>query len=246
MSAGTAWRLERFDELPSTSDFCVARAKAGAPAGLAVLAHAQTAGRGSRGRSWQAPVGNLNLSVLLRPDVAPAECGVFPLLAGIAVGQAVEQFLPPGIVTTLKWPNDVLLGPAKLAGILIDAAPSGARLDWLVIGMGVNLRHAPEIPGRLTTTLAARRGDVTAPQMAEAVLERLEVWLEVLDRSGAKAVREAWLERAHPVGTRLEVAAGGQVRRGSFAGLSESGELLLAGESGIEAINTGDVLLGTG
>ncbi len=246
MSAGSAWRLEFYDELPSTSDYCVARAKDGEPAGLAVLAHAQTAGRGSRGRSWQAPVGNLNLSVLLRPDAAPAQCGVFPLLAGIAVGQAVEQFLPPGIITTLKWPNDVLLGPAKLAGILIDAAPSAARLDWLVIGIGVNLRHAPEIPGRLTTTLAAQRGDVTAPAMAEAVLERLAVWLEVLARSGPKAVREAWLERAHPVGTRLDVAAGGRVRSGSFAGLSESGELLLAGESGIETINTGDVLLGAG
>ncbi len=135
------WRLESFEELGSTSDVCAARAKNSEAEGLAVLAYKQTAGRGSRGRSWQAPEGNLNLSVLLRPARPAAEAGMAALFAGIAVAEALEQFfLAP---TMLKWPNDVLLDGAKLAGILIDAAQNGPKLDWLVVGIGINLRHAP-------------------------------------------------------------------------------------------------------
>ena len=106
-----AWRLERYDELGSTSDECVARAKAGAAAGLAVQARRQVSGRGSRGREWTAPEGNLSLSFLLRPDRPAAEAGLFSLLAGIAVVEALapwSQTLP-----MLKWPNDVLLGRRK-------------------------------------------------------------------------------------------------------------------------------------
>jgi len=232
------WRLEVFEELGSTSDFCVARAKAGEPEGLAVLALQQTAGRGSRGRSWQAPPGNLNLSVLLRPARPAAEAGMFSLLAGLAVAEALEKFFSPP--TMLKWPNDVLLGGAKLAGILIDAAPVNQKLDWLVIGIGLNLRTAPLIPGRATTALAQHSTEVAPHEATEAILARLSHW----DQSDAAAIRQAWLARAHPIGTRLEIRTVQQTRGGTFAGLSPSGELLLRTETRIEPISTGDVMLG--
>jgi BirA family biotin operon repressor/biotin-[acetyl-CoA-carboxylase] ligase len=240
------WRLEVFDELGSTSDFCVERAKGGEAAGLAVLAKTQTAGRGSRGRVWIAPPGNVNLSVLLRPENPVSEAGVFPLLAGLAVAEAVEVFLPRGVPPTLKWPNDVLLNGAKLAGMLIDAAPVGTRLEWLVLGIGVNLRHAPEIAGRQTTTLAAYNGQADAEIAAGKILERLGFWLGVLASSGAGPVQAAWLERAHPLGTALEIHAASGIIKGEFAGLSAAGELLLARGQSIERINTGEILLGSG
>ncbi len=230
-----AWRLEAFEELGSTSDLCVARAKSGEAEGLAVLALRQTAGRGSRGRSWVAPMGNLNLSVLFRPANPAVEAGMFSLLAGIAVADALEQFFAPP--TMLKWPNDVLLGGAKLAGILIDAAPNGARLDWLVTGIGVNLRSAPEIAGRRTTSLAAHGVDLAPNTAAAAILGRLCEWH---DASPAK-IRDAWLARAHPIGTELHIAG---AQSGTFAGLSPAGELLLQTKTRIEPISTGDILLG--
>lgn len=234
----TGWRLEVFEELASTSNECTERARAGEAGGLAVLALRQIAGRGSRGRVWQAPQGNLNLSVLLRPRRLAAEAGMFALLAGIAVAEALETLAD--ITVTLKWPNDVLLGQAKLAGILIDAAPAGLGLDWLVIGIGVNLREAPRIEGRQTTSLGEHGVELEPLIVAHAVLERLRHWQ---DESSA-AIRDAWLLRAHAIGTPIEVHAGGRRLQGSFAGLSVGGELLLRAENRIETISTGDVLLG--
>jgi BirA family transcriptional regulator, biotin operon repressor / biotin---[acetyl-CoA-carboxylase] ligase len=231
------WRLEVFDQLGSTSDLCTARAKTGEAEGLAVLALKQTAGRGSRGRSWQAPEGNLNLSVLLRPARPAAQAGLFSLLTGIAAAEALEQFFAPP--TMLKWPNDVLLDGAKLAGILLDAAPSGQTLDWLVIGIGMNLRHAPEIPGRATTSLAAHGVNISPHEAAGAVLSSLSRW----HKAEPGAIQKNWLDRAHPIGTHLEIRGLHGTQAGTFAGLSPTGELLLRTKNRIEPISTGDVLL---
>ncbi len=217
---------------------CAERARAGEAGGLAVLALRQSAGRGSRGRVWQAPEGNLNLSVLLRPQRPAAEAGMFALLAGVAVAEALESLASPAVV--LKWPNDILLGQAKLAGILIDAVPSGLGLDWLVIGIGINLREAPRIEGRRTIALGEYGIELAPQTVANAVLERLEYW----QNAPSAAIMQAWLARAHGIGTPIEVQTGGKLLQGSFAGLTLAGELLLQSENRIEAISTGEVLLG--
>lgn len=234
----TGWRLEVFEELASTSTECAERARAGEAEGLAVLALRQSAGRGSRGRVWQAPEGNLNLSLLLRPRRPAAEAGMFALLAGVAVAEALDSLT--SLAVSLKWPNDVLLGGAKLAGILIDALPSGARLDWLVIGIGMNLREAPGIQGRRTTALGEYGVDLAPQTVAGAILVRLEHWQD----APSTEIAQAWLARTHPLGTPMEIQAGAKLLQGSFAGLSPAGELLLQCENRIEAVSTGEVLLG--
>jgi BirA family biotin operon repressor/biotin-[acetyl-CoA-carboxylase] ligase len=239
-----AWRLEQYEELGSTSDLCITRAKEGEPEGLAITAARQTAGRGSRGRNWLSSPGNLALSVLLRPQVKPSESSIFPLLAGIAVAEAVRNVCPPGLQPMLKWPNDVLISGAKIAGLLIDAAPRDGRIDWLVIGIGINLGFAPELPGRLTTSLAAHAVTVTPQAAAQAVLDKLATWLEIFARQGAPDIIDAWLQRAHPIGAEIEVRGVNQTAAGTFAGLSPTGELLLNVENRIEIFRTGDILLG--
>ena len=239
-----AWRLEPYDALESTSDTCILRAKSGEPEGLAILALRQTAGRGSRGRQWEAPAGNLNLSVLLRPKLPMAQFSVFPLLAGIAVADAVSAFLPADAAPVLKWPNDVLLGGAKLAGILIDAAPNNDASGWLVIGIGINLISAPQLPNRRTTTLAAYGGQAKPPEAAQMVLNFLGHWLDVLDHSGLPPIIDAWQQRGHPIGTQLHLTGVNAEITGRFAGLSPSGELLLNVGNRIERFQTGEILLG--
>ncbi len=216
-----AWRFQTHDELPSTQDAAIAAAKSGDPGRLAILATVQTAGRGSRGRAWVSPQGNLNLSVLLRPEPGPVEPGRWSLLAAVALHDALASFAP---TATLKWPNDVLLDGAKLGGILIDSQ-MGTSLEWIVIGIGVNLREAPQIEGRPATCLPPPAP--AAKTLAHSILARLDDWTT----KDTTQVTAAWLDRAHPIGTLLDVRLPQRRLTGTFAGLSPRGELLIAGEA---------------
>jgi BirA family transcriptional regulator, biotin operon repressor / biotin---[acetyl-CoA-carboxylase] ligase len=237
------WRLRNYETLESTSDLCVTLARAGEPDGLAVLARRQTKGRGSRGRNWESPAGNLYLSVLLRPAGNAVEAGRWALLAGVALAEALEHRLRDPSTIRLKWPNDVLLAGRKLAGILIDSEiDAEGRLEWLVIGLGANLVQAPAIAGRSVAALA-EAGVASAPEaVAARVLERLRHWQHARHVQGFEAVRTAWLQRAHPVGTQLTVRFAGQVLSGSFVGLDEDGSLLLQGTSGVRRLPTAEIL----
>lgn len=226
------WRLEVHETLGSTSDLCREHALAGEAGGLAVLALQQTAGRGSRGRAWVSPPGNLYLSLLLRPTTKPREAGMWALLAGVAVAEALAEF---GVV--LKWPNDILHDGAKLGGILIESsmAASGA-LDFLVIGIGLNLAHAPILPERRTATLAG----AADPQVtAQRILDRISHW----QSAGWQAVRGAWLRHALPVGTEMTLRQGDTHCLGRFAGLSDDGSLLLAEGESVRLVSSGEIWL---
>lgn len=240
----SAWRLRRYASLASTNDLCVQLAREGEPEGLAVLADRQTAGRGSRGRTWESLPGALCLSVLVRPACSAAEAGHWALLAALALHGALAPFAQPGDAISLKWPNDVLINGRKLGGILLDAS-AGANdgLDWLVIGFGANLAQAPEGAGAL--------GTVPDPAaVAARVLDGLDRAQRVRREEGWAQVRAAWLRQAHPVGTPLRVRSGILEAAGAFHGIAEDGALLLrvsaeSGEAGtVRAFPTGSVLLG--
>jgi BirA family biotin operon repressor/biotin-[acetyl-CoA-carboxylase] ligase len=240
------WRLRSYPSIESTSDLCATLAAAGEPEGLAIMALRQTAGRGSRGRNWQSPVGNLYISVLLRPPGMLAEGGRWALLAAVALSDTLAALLPDPGPLSLKWPNDVLLHGRKMAGILLDAtATKEGAIDWLVIGCGVNLVHAPEVPGRRTACLAEFVPPPTPRAMAGALLDRLAHWRAVRALDGFGPVRTAWLARAHPVGTKVQLAYNGRLLGGTFAGLADDGSLLLATGGRVEAFATGEILLQT-
>ena len=216
----SSWRLQHHAQLASTQDTAIAAAHAGEAGRLAVLADGQTAGHGSRGRSWTAPAGNLNLSLMLRPRSRLPDPGYWAMLAGVALHAALAPF--SGMLM-LKWPNDLLLAGAKLGGVLIDSClASSGHLDWVVIGLGANLAQAPLCARRET---AGRPAPAPAPDMiARSVLQAFDYWAKADPRS-------AWLARAHPPGTAIDVVTPQRRVRGRFAGLTESGELLLEGES---------------
>lgn len=240
---GPAWRLDIHAALPSTSDLCAARAAAGEPGGLAILARRQTRGRGSRGRSWESPEGNLYFSALLRPGGDAAEAGRWALLAGVAVAEALLPHLPDSTALRLKWPNDVLLHGRKLGGILVDSALRPDRtLDWLVVGIGLNLAHVPALADRVPACLAEVAPPPAPETMAAAVLDRLAHWERVRAEAGFAPVRAAWLARAHPCGTQLSVRQGASAVQGRFAGLTEDGALLLDVGGSVRALPTGEVL----
>lgn len=141
---------------------------------------------------------------------------------------------------TIKWPNDLMVGKAKLCGMLLERVG-----DAVVVGFGMNVASAPEIEGRITTSLAScgAASDIDAARAAEALAEHFAVWLERWRQDGLSVVRMAWLAAAHPLGSPLRAMLpdGSQVE-GCFGGLAQDGALILGLVNGSEAvIHAGDV-----
>ena len=222
-------------ETGSTNDDVAALAAAGAAEGLWLRAERQSGGRGRQGRAWASPPGNLYASSLvrLRPGDPPPPS--LALVAAVALQEVANGWAPSAGIR-IKWPNDLLAGGAKLAGILLERAG-----DAVVIGFGANLAHHPKGLGRPVTSLAALGGaapDVAifAEQLAESFARYLALWRS----AGVAAIRGAWLDRAHPPGTALTTPEG----EGLFDGLDETGALRLRLPHGeTRLIHAGDVFL---
>lgn len=243
MKAPHRFRLRVHEALPSTSDLVAQLAEAGEPEGLAILARRQTAGRGTQGRSWEGRAGNLHLTVLLRPTDPIRQGPQWSLLAAVALADAAAHHLPATAQLALKWPNDLLLGGAKAAGILTEAAADAqGGIAWLSLGFGVNLAHAPEVPGRATACLADALAAPPAPEaFAETLLAALEARRAERLRDGFAAIRAAWLARGPALGTHLAIRRERRDTAGRFAGLAEDGSLLLATGGQVHAVASGEV-----
>lgn len=201
-------------------------ARQGAEEGLWLRAERQTAGKGRLGRQWVSEPGNLYASTLVHLRPADPQPATLALVAAVALHRAVSVFLPDA--ARLKWPNDLLIGDAKLSGILLERCD-----DAVVVGIGVNLAHHPDLPDRATTGLAAAGAVVTAAAFLDVLAEAFGRWLTVWRGQGLAAVRDAWLAGAHPVGTALSVRLpDGSTRDGLFDGLDADGALILRLASG--------------
>jgi BirA family biotin operon repressor/biotin-[acetyl-CoA-carboxylase] ligase len=202
-----------------------------------LVALRQDAGRGRHGRRWEALDGNFFGSTLVQLRDRDPPAPALALAAGLALIEAVDV-AAPSVPLSLKWPNDLMSGDAKVAGILLER--SG---DKVVAGFGVNLAAAPVIEGRQTGALgAAVTPQAFAPLLAASFARLLAAWRSAT----AEAFARAWLERAHPVGTPLDVHSGpGERLAGSFDGIEPDGalRLRLAGGS-VEVVRAGDVTLG--
>jgi BirA family biotin operon repressor/biotin-[acetyl-CoA-carboxylase] ligase len=236
------WRLAVHDELASTQDGVLAAARAGEAEGLAILALRQTAGRGTQGRPWQSRPGNLALSFLLKPAGPARDLPQWSLLAAVALADAVAAELPPNATLRLKWPNDLLLGGAKCAGILTEGAPAAGGIDWLVFGVGVNLAWAPELPDRPTACLAALITPPSPVAFAWRLLAAVDRWRQILAQHGFEPIRRAWLERGPSPGDPITLKqADGRVLQGSFGGLARDGRLLLCEKGRMVEVASGEV-----
>ncbi|WP_207537046.1 biotin--[acetyl-CoA-carboxylase] ligase [Sabulicella rubraurantiaca] len=233
--AASRWRLRIFEALESTQSLVSGLAEAGEPDGLAVMARRQTAGRGREGRGWEGPSGNLALSVLLRPGGPARDLPQYGLLAAVALHETASRFAS-GL--SLKWPNDLLRDGAKCAGILAEGAVDGqGGIAHLVLGFGVNLAHAPEVPGRATAAL----GPVVPEEFAEALLVSLDAWMTRRLVGGFAPIRAGW-EAAGPTrGETLTLRQGTGTVSGRYEGLAEDGGLMLATGGRVHRFLAGEV-----
>jgi BirA family transcriptional regulator, biotin operon repressor / biotin---[acetyl-CoA-carboxylase] ligase len=226
----------------STNDDLVSMAREGAPEGTVVGADHQRAGRGRRGRSWEAAPGDaLLVSVLLRPPVAPVDAGPLTIAVAVALAEALEA-LGVGPVA-VAWPNDVLVGGRKVAGILLELAADQERVSWVVAGVGVNVRSAPALPdARWPPASLAEAG--APPARAEllarflrALSRRYRGWLA----AGPGELLRTFEALDALAGRRVELSLAGETVRGEAAGVDELGRLRLVTPDGERRFASGEV-----
>lgn len=237
--------VEVLHAAPSTNAIVADRAREGAPDGLVVVADHQTAGRGRLDRSWETPAGTaLTFSMLVRPTVPPAAWPWLPLLAGYA---AAKTLTARGYDAGVKWPNDILIGERKVAGILVERVetPTGPAA---VIGIGLNTgMDADELPVPTATSLSLESGE--APDRTELLLELL---------AGIREAYDAWQLGGEPAALRLAesytsacVTLGQQVRvdlpdgttlEGRAVDIDRLGRLVVDAADGRHEVGAGDVV----
>lgn len=238
------FRRLAFARLASTNDEARRLAEDGAAAGLVVTADEQTRGRGRHGRGWTSPPGNLYCSLLLRPDMPPAEAAGLAFVAGLGLIDGLRALAPPGAALALKWPNDFLIDGAKAAGILIESGPIvDGRCRWLVIGTGVNCMSAPTDTPYPATSLAAAGFSVHDPDSVLAAwLGGFALWESRWRADGFVPVRAAWLAAAQGLGGLVRVQLGNGSLEGRFVDLSPAGALCLEDADGLpRMVAAGDV-----
>jgi BirA family biotin operon repressor/biotin-[acetyl-CoA-carboxylase] ligase len=232
-----------FESIDSTNEEARRLAGCGEQGPVWITAGQQTAGRGRRGRSWVSPPGNLAATLFLRPDRPANTCAQLSFVAALAVSDVVSRQARSADVR-VKWPNDVLADDRKIAGILLESAGSGGeRLDWLAVGIGINLAHFPPDTEFPATSLAQLGAMV--PTSADAVGRLAQAWSRWYDewqRDGFGRIRDVWLSRAARLGARIRARLASEETSGVFEGIDQDGALILRERPGqTRAIAAGEV-----
>lgn len=237
-----------FNVLDSTNHYASKLAHQGKPEGTVVIADCQTGGRGRFNRVWQSPPGrNLYTSIILRPSVEPSIAPQLTLTAGVAVVDVLSQYCEKPV--TLKWPNDVQVGGKKICGILTEMRTSGASVDYVIVGIGINLNMRKnefheDFREASTSVREENNDDVSRLQFTIDLYASFERWYKMYCSEGFEPIRTAWLDYAGIVGKQIRVNQPDDVRRGTALGIDEYGALLIFDdEQNIKRILSGDVSL---
>ncbi|MGO9170957.1 MAG: biotin--[acetyl-CoA-carboxylase] ligase [Rhodomicrobium sp.] len=233
-----------FDSLDSTNEEALRRIGAGCEGPLWIVAGEQSQGRGRGGRRWHSPKGNLYASLILRLSVSASVATQLSFVAALAVHDALASQLTPAQTADLrlKWPNDVMFGGAKIAGILIESlAAVKGNGAVAVIGTGINTGVAPSDTGRPAAGLGL--GPAGTAQVFDALAAAFVTWLGRWEEGkGFAAIREVWLSRALALNEPITVSLNGSSIRGKFCGVDQGGALQLETGLGVViTVNAGEI-----
>ncbi len=240
-------KIEYFDEIDSTNTVAARLARKGAEEGVAVIAERQYQGRGRLGRSWFSPSFlNLYISFILRPPVPPSVAPQLSLVAGLAVAMAVEEEGAEGV--TIKWPNDILVGDRKLAGILTETEAEADRVRWVVVGIGANLnctrsQFPAQLRGQATSLRIAVGRKVDRCRFTARLCGAVDGCYGSFLKGGFGAIRRQWQRRAYLTGREVVVESLGERVGGRVQGVDSEGALLVDSGGARRRILSGDVTL---
>lgn len=238
-------RVVFFEETDSTNVQAHRLAKEGAAHGTVVVADMQTAGRGRRGRSWlQAPGEMLALSIVLRPHISPEKTSMLTLVAALASALSIEKVT--GVSCQIKWPNDIVINNKKAAGILTELQLQSSVVDYVIVGIGINVGAAffPEEIRKTATSLYLETGKpVDRNQLlAELLCEMERLYALFLEQEDLSCIKEEYLSRLINLGREVRVLDPKGEYRGTGCGITDTGELLVRREDGsMEQIYAGEV-----
>lgn len=239
-------RLICFRETESTNMVAFRIAEEGADEGTVVVAEAQHHGKGRLGRRWESPSGvNLYCSLILRPPILPTQAPQLTFLSAVAVARAIAETTP--LQPVIKWPNDILVGGGKVAGLLNEMSAETEKVHFIILGIGVNINmRRDQFPGDLrhpATSLALESGhEISRLEFTRALLTALDETYQTYLDHGYETIREEWLSRCSMAGREVKVTFQDQTQAGMVMGIDEDGALLLRLHDGrIERVLAGDV-----
>lgn len=237
-------KIHAYDSTDSTMDIAHRLAAAGEPEGSVVVAEGQSKGRGRVGRSWVSPKGKgIYCSILLRPQVPIAQVSRVTLVTAVAVAEAVRR--QTGIKPEIKWPNDLLIGSRKLVGILTELNAELDRVNYVVVGIGMNVNSARAHLPANSTSLAEELGEpVDRIALARALLTELDRCYGRFLEEGLEGLLGEWRSFAGFLGRRIRVALPGRTVDGQAMDVDSTGALLVRTDTGIiESVSSGEVLI---
>ncbi|HEX9078850.1 MAG TPA: biotin--[acetyl-CoA-carboxylase] ligase [Desulfuromonadaceae bacterium] len=241
-------RIICYREIDSTNDAAFRLAEDGAEEGTVVIAEAQRRGKGRLGRQWQSPAGvNLYCSVILRPPIPPVMAAQMTFLSAVAAARAMEAVTP--LAPSIKWPNDLLLNGAKVAGLLNEMSAETEKVNFIVLGIGVNINMRREhFSGELrhpaTSLLLEGGSEVSRLAFTRALMEALDVLYAAYLEKGYAPIRAEWLRRCSFIGRRVRVTFQDKDLNGIAEGIDEEGALLVRTPDGTLArVLAGDVTI---
>jgi BirA family biotin operon repressor/biotin-[acetyl-CoA-carboxylase] ligase len=211
-----------------------------------ILALSQSAAHGRRGRAWSHPPGNFSATLVMRPRADPMQAALRSFVASLALYDTLRGYAPEASIG-LKWPNDVLLKGGKVAGILLESAGQGGEVDWLSIGIGVNLLDAPapemvEQDALRPVCLLSEGGARVSPEIFLTTLARaFAVYETQFQTYGFEPIRRAWLSHAARLGDVITARTGKDIFTGTFETLDGQGNLVLRTPEGVRAIAAADI-----
>lgn len=240
-----------YRETDSTNSRARELAAGGAPEGTLVVAEGQSRGRGRRERAWfSPPFLGVYASLVLRPSIPPGEAPRMAILAAVAVAEAIRS--ETGLPVTIKWPNDILAGGRKIAGILLELATDMGAVDYLVIGVGINVNvpsglFPPEIRPLATSVLIETGSEIPRVGLLRRCLESLDIWYDRFTAEGFAPVLACWKAMSRMIGQRVVVQVPGRDLAGIVTDVDENGFLLLRDDGGRDhRIFSGDVSFPSG
>ncbi len=233
------FRVVRRASVISTNDSVKRMATEGEPEGYVVIAGEQTGGRGRSGNAWSSPPGGLYMSMLLRPTLRPDAALGMTVFSCVPIGRAIEKIT--GIEVGLKWPNDLEIRGSKVGGILVEGVSTAGKLDFAVVGIGINANSEPpadEAPNATSIRCALGR-EVDLDELAKAIFREFESFYEDVENG---SLREEYLRRSSILGRKVELSSQSGVVNGTATDIGEKGSLLLSADDGQEI----EVLSATG
>lgn len=239
-----SWNIEVFDKLPTTQDLAIVRAEEGVAEGCVIQAMIQEAGRGRQGNTWESPLGNLYMSLVLRPMCTPDLAGQISFVIGLAVSAAMDPYVMPEHKKTLKWPNDILIDGKKCAGILLESSlsPDGI-VEKLIVGMGINIHSPPA--DRIGLQQVAGEKRLAVHRFRDEILAQIADHYEGWKGAGFEPARRDWLKQAHGLNHKISARLADRTEKGIFRDIGPDGALLLEASDGKEvAVRAGEVYFG--